>query len=436
MAQQSNNTDILYNIDDVPSPGKSLAFALQHILAMFAGNVTVPLLVIGIAGLNAGEGTYLIQCALLMAGVVTLLQVVGIGPVGSRLPIVMGTSNAFLSTVTSIVGQYGIGACLGASFIGGLFETFLGSFIGKLKRIFNPLVSGIVVMTIGLTLIPVGIKQAAGSKTAAGMGAPVNLMLSGLVILAIILCHKSRMPFLKSAAILIAIAVGYVASYFAGILDFAPVGEALWFTVPTPLRYRWELRWPAVLSMLFMYVATTVETVGDMNALTVVAQDRQPTEEETRGGILADGLGSSLAAVFNAFPNTSYTQNIGVVNLTGVFSRSVVTVGAVILTVMSLFPKLAAIILCVPEPVLGGATLVTFVMVFISGLSMIREVDFSSRNMLVMTVAVGLGVGLSLVPEAVRAFPESVAMCLTSGVVPASVLAIALDQFLPEREKV
>ena len=308
MSGETKRADILYNIDDRPPVGKSVIFAFQHILAMFAGNVTVPLLVINIVGLNSEEGTFLIQCALLVAGVATLLQVRGIKAVGSRLPIVMGTSNAFLSTVVAITSQYGIGACLGASFIGGLFEAVLGNFIGRLKKIFNPLVSGIVVMTIGITLIPTGMKQAAGSKTAAGLGAPVNLLLSGLVILVIVLCSRSRNKTLKSASILVGIVVGYVVAAVAGLVDFSAIGQAAAFSVPMPFRYRWEFHWSAIVAMLFMYVATTVETVGDMTALTVVAQNRQPTPEESRGGILADGLGSSLAAVFNAFPNTEYRR--------------------------------------------------------------------------------------------------------------------------------
>ena len=431
---QEADRNIIYNIEDKPPLGKSILYALQHILAMFAGNVTVPLLVVGIAGLSGQDGAFLIQCALLMAGVVTLLQVVGIGPVGSRLPVVMGTSNAFIGTVSMIVSQYGIGACLGASFIGGLFETLLGGFLDKLKKIFTPMISGIVVMTIGLTLIPTGIKQAAGSKTAAGMGAPVNLLLSGVVVLTVILCTCAKNKFLKSASVLIGIAVGYVLAACMNLVVFSDVAAAKWLGVPGILKYRFEFKAPAIITMIFMFLATTVETVGDISALTVVAQNRQPTPAESRGAILADGLGSSLAALFNAFPNTSYTQNIGVVNLTGVFSRSVVTLGAWILVMLSLSPKAAAVILCVPEPVLGGATLITFLMVFLSGISLVRKVNMNSRNMLIMAVSVGIGVGLNLVPEVTAMMPQSVSICMTSGVIPASVLAIALDLFMPERD--
>ena len=435
-APESGNPDVIYNVEDKPPVRQSIVYALQHILAMLAGNVTVPLLVISLVGLQSGEGIFLIQCALLVAGLATQMQVVGFKQVGSRLPIVMGTSNAFLSTVVAIVSQYGIPACLGAGLIGGLFETFLGCFLDKLKKIFNPLVSGIVVMTIGLTLIPTGMKQAAGSKTAAGLGAPINLLLSGLVILVIILCNRSRVKMIKSASILIGIVAGYIVAICMGQVDFSAVRDAGWFSIPTPLRYKLEFKWPAIVSMLFMFVATTVETVGDTAALTTIAKGRPPKPEESKGAILADGLGSVLASFFNAFPNTSYTQNIGVVNLTGVFSRSVVTLGAFILVGMSLFPKLSAIILCVPEPALGGATLVTFTMVFLSGLSLIRQEPLNNRNLLIMAVSLGVGVGFSLVPEVTQAcLPQSVAVCLNNGIIPAAILAIVLDNFYPKEKK-
>ena len=435
MAEEKKKADIIYNIHDKPPAGPAVVYALQHILAMFSGNVTVPLLVVGIAGLSSGEGTLLIQCALLMAGVVTLLQVAGAGPVGSRLPVVMGTSNGFLSTVSLITTQYGIGACLGASFIGGLFECVLGSFLNKLKKVFTPLVSGIVVMTIGLTLIPTGIKAAAGGSTQEGLGAPVNLFLSGIVILTIIICSCVNNKMLKSASILAGIVVGYVTAALMGKVDFTSVLEASWIGLPGMLHWKWEFRPAAIVIMLFMYLATTIETVGDISALTIVAEERQPTLAESRGAVLADGLGSALAAVFNAFPNTSYTQNIGVVNLTGVFSNFVVTIGAGILVVLSLFPKVAAVILCVPQPVLGGATLITFVMVFISGIELIRSTDITSRDMLIMAISLGIGVGFNLVPDAMAQLPGTVSICMTSGIIPASILAVFLDRILPGRKE-
>lgn len=427
----NDRTEIIYNIHDNPAAGKRILYAFQHIFAMFAGNITVPMMVVGVAGLTGVESTKLIQSAMLMAGIATLIQVVGVGPVGSRLPVVMGTSNAFLTAVVTTVSTYGIAACLTASFIGGLFEAFLGSFLDKLKSLFTPLVSGIVVMTIGLTLIPAGIKQAAGSKTAVGMGAPINLILSSIVILTVILCHCSKNKMIKSSSIFIGVLVGCVVAALAGVIDPTRVGEAGWIGMPGFMSYKPDFQWPAIITMLFMFIATTVETVGDISALTVMAEDRQPTPEESKGAILADGIGSALAAIFNAFPNTSYTQNIGVVNLTGVFSRSVVSLGAVILVLLSFFPKLAALILCIPEPVLGGAVLITFVMVFLSGITLMTQEPMNSRNLLIAAVSIGIGVGLNLVPDATAGLSAGAAACMTSGVIPASILAIAMNQLIP-----
>ena len=240
---------------------------------------------------------------------------------------------------------------------------------------------------------------------------------------------------LKSASILVGIVVGYIVAVFMRMVDFTSVSEASWLGLPGILHWKWEFQPAAIIIMLFMYLATTIETVGDISALTIVAEDRQPTPEESRGAVLADGLGSSLAAIFNAFPNTSYTQNIGVVNLTGVFSNYVVTLGAGILVLFSIFPKVAAVILCVPQPVLGGATLITFVMVFISGIELIRSAEITSRDMLVMAISIGIGVGFNLVPDVMGQMPKTVSICMTSGVIPSSILAIFLDLVLPGRRK-
>ena len=432
MEQNNQTVEILYNVEDVPEGYKKYAYALQHILAMFAANVTLPILVVGALGLSAQEGTLLIQSAMLMAGIATLIQVHGFKKIGSRLPIVMGTSNAFISTVMAIVTQFGIGAALGASFIGGLFETFLGNYLDKVRNIFTPLVTGVVVMTIGITLIPVGIRQAAGSRTLIGYGAPINWFLSLLVILTIVLCYRSKSKFFKSASILMGIFVGYIVAIMLNQIDFSILDQSAWISLVTPFAFKWEFHLTAIVAMLFMYVATTVETVGDVSALTIVSRNREATPEENKGAVLADGIASSIAAIFNGFPNTSYTQNIGVVNLTGVFSNIVVKIGALILIGMSLFPKLAALILIVPEPVLGGATLVTFSMVFVSGISLVMRAPFTSRNMLIIALSLGLGVGLNLIPESLAFVPLSFRLMLTSGVVPSAVVAILLSYFLPE----
>lgn len=433
MGEKKTDIDIIYGVEDRPGLSKAIPLAFQHILAMFAGNITVPLLVSGLLGLSASETTFLIQCALFMAGIATFMQIAKYKGIGSGLPIVMGTSNAFISTVLAIAKDFGIEGVLGASFIGGLFEILLGKNHSKLKKIFTPLVSGIVVLTIGITLIPVGIKQAAGGGS--NMGDLKSLLIATIVLITIIILNQNKNKFLRSSSILLGIIVGYIVSFFFNMLDATPVLEASWFSLPKPFVYKWTFHPTAIIAMLFMYVATAIETIGDISAITIGAEGREATDKEMSGGVIADGLGSSVAAIFNAFPSTSYTQNIGVISLTGVFSRHVVKIGAIILIILSLFPKFGSLIAIIPEPVLGGAAIAMFSIIAVSGLSLLRKIKLNSRNTLIIAVAVGLGVGLSIVPEATQNLPRELQLFLTSGVGPSAMVSIILDLLLPDEEQ-
>ena len=432
MGDKRTDIDIIYGINDSPELTRAIPLAFQHILAMFAGNITIPLLLASLLNLPPSETAFLIQCSLFVAGIATFIQIVKFKGIGSGLPIVMGTSNAFVSTVLAIGKDFGIEGVLGASFIGGIFEVFLGKNLNRLKKIFTPLVSGIVVLTIGITLIPVGIRQAAGGS--GNMGDLKSILIASIVLLAIIVFNQSSNKFFRSSSILLGIVVGYFVSYFFGILDLSPILDASWFSIPKPFAYKWTFNPTAIIAMLFMYLATAIETIGDISAITIGAEGREATDEEMSGGVIADGLGSAFAALFNAFPNTSYTQNIGVISLTGVFSTSIVKIGAVILLVLSLFPKFASLIAVIPEPVLGGASIAMFSIITVSGLSLLREVKLDSRNSLIIAIAVGLGVGLNLVTEAVQLMPHSLQLFLTSGVGPSAIVAIVMDQLLPNRQ--
>lgn len=432
MENKMTEIDITYGIDDNPGLSKSIPLAFQHILAMFASNITVPLLLSNALNLNSKDTTFLIQCALFMAGISTFIQINKKGKVGSGLPIVMGTSNAFIATVLAIGKQFGIEAVLGASLVGGLFEILIALNLDKLKKIFTPLVSGIVVLSIGMTLIPVGIRQAAGGS--GDIGSFKNLFISSTVLITIIIFNQYGTKFTKSSSVLIGLGVGYIIAIFMNLIDFAPVIEASWISFPRPLVYKLVFEPSAIIAMIFMYIATSIETIGDISALTSGAEGRDARPDELRGGVLADGISSVISAFFNAFPNTSYTQNIGVVNLTGVFSRYVVKIGAFILLILALLPKFSAIISIMPEAVLGGGTIAMFSMVMVSGLTLLKNIRFTSRNLLIIAVSIGVGVGLNLVPEVVSQFSTNIQLFLTSGVVPASIIAITLDLVLPKDE--
>ncbi len=421
----------IYNIEDNPPFKKAFPLAMQHILAMFAGNITLPILLTGLLGLSVADSTFLIQSALLAAALATLIQVGRLWKVGSRLPIVMGTSNAFIPTVLGIASRYGIGAVLGTSFIGGIFEFALGSVLPKLRKLFSDLVTAIVVLTIGLTLIPVGIRQAAGGNV--NFGSAENLILAAIVLISIIVFNQLGKGFIRASSILFGISLGYVVAIAMGMVDFTPVAEAAWFAFPTPFKYTWSFPISGIIAMLLMYVVTAVETLGDASAITMGGAGREATEAETSGAVMADGIGSSVGAMFNAFPNTSYSQNVGVVILTGVMSRHVVKIGAFILLAMSLCPKLAAVLSVMPTPVLGGAGIVMFSMVASSGFVLLQQVTLNRRNLLIIAVSLGLGVGLNWVPSALDILPDGLRLIFAeTGLATATLTALLLDQLLPK----
>ncbi|WP_207640831.1 uracil-xanthine permease family protein [Desulfitibacter alkalitolerans] len=423
----------VYDVDDKPPLKEAVPLGLQHVLAMFAGNVTVPIIIAGVLGLTVGERAFLIQCAMLVAGITTLIQANRIGPVGANLPIVMGTSFGFVPTSIAIGGQFGLSGILGAAFIGGLFQSVLGFFLKTLRKYFVPVVTGTVLLTIGLSLMPTGVNYFAGGVGAEDFGSFSNLFLGFLVLVVVIFCNQFFKGFISMAAILIGIVVGYIVAIPMGKVNFAPVAEAAWFSIPTPLQYGMTFHWAAIAAMLIMFIVTTVETVGDISGITAGGAGREATDKELSGGIIADGLSSSFAAIFNALPNTSYSQNVGIVSFTGVMSRYVVTIGALFLIAAALFPKLGALIAVMPQSVLGGAAIIMFAMIATSGIVLITKTPLNRRNLLIVAVALGLGLGLGSVPNALQYFPESIKLIFAgSGIVIAALVSLFLNIILPE----
>ena len=427
------NSASKYDIDGKPPLKEAIPLGLQHVLAMFAGNVTVPLIIAGALGLTIGEKTFLIQCAMLVAGITTLIQANRIGPVGANLPIVMGTSFGFVPTSIAIGKEFGLSGILGAAFVGGFFEAILGYFLKPLRKYFPPIVTGTVLLTIGLSLLPTGIKYFAGGVGAPDFGSLQNLALGSLVLVTIIFFNQYFKGILRMAAILIGIIVGYIAAIFMGKVDFTSVMDAAWFSIPTPMAYGMTFHGPAIIAMLILYVVTTVETVGDISGITVGGAGREATDQELSGGVIADGLASSFAALFNAFPNTSFSQNVGIVSLTGIMSRYVVSVGAVFLILAGLVPKLGAVLAVMPQSVLGGAAVVMFAMIATSGIVLVTKDELNQRNLLIVAVALGLGLGLGSVPEALQHLPKSVNLIFSgSGMVVSCMIALVLNIILPK----
>lgn len=422
--------------DYTPPLAQAVPLGIQHVLAMFASNVTPALIVAGVAGLAGADRIYMIQMAMTFAGVATLLQTIGVGPVGARLPIVQGTSFAFVPIMIPIAKTAGVGAVLGATVIGGLFHFLLGTVIGRIRHLLPPLVTGIVVLTIGLALIPVGIRYAAGGVPLQGtpeFGAFNHWFLALLVIVVTVGIKFFARGFLTAAGVLIGIVVGYVVAIPMGMVDFGRVAGAAWFEAPQPLRLGFEINAAAVVGMCLMAVVSAIETVGDISGITKGGAGREATDKEISGGTMADGLGTAIAGFFGALPNTSFSQNVGLIAMTGVMSRRVVTYGAIFLIAAGLIPKVGALIAAMPIAVLGGGVIVMFGMVASAGLRMLGEVTMNRRNMVIIALALGLGLGLGLqaVPESMQHLPRTLSLLLVSGILPAAFIAVALNALLP-----
>lgn len=424
----------------MPSLVKAVPLGLQHVLAMFAGNITVPIIIAGVVGMGPEEKIFLVQVALFIAGVATLIQTVGFGSVGARLPVVQGTSFGFLPIIVPLAKTVGLKAVLGGALIGGLIQMLLGRYMHKLRGMFSPLVSGIIVLIIGTLLMGTAIKYAGGgvwlhdNKPDIFATAP-HLIVAGVSFLVAIVANQWCKGFLSAAAVLMGLVAGYVLSIPLGLVDFSGIGNAAWFAVPSPFKFGMEFSVVAIVAMALMAVVTTIETVGDVSAITMGGANRKPTDKELCGSILGDGAGTSIAAIFGALPNTSYSQNAGLIAFTGVMSRHVVTIGAVFLILFGLCPKLGAVVSSMPNAVLGGASIIMFGIVAAAGIKLISQVHLGRRNMLIIGVCLTAGVGFPLVPNFTAHFHPDVAIILRSGLVPAAALALLLDWLLPTEKE-
>ena len=425
--------------NSMPPMGQAVPLGLQHVLAMFASNVTPSIIVAGAAGLAFGsaEQIYLIQMAMLFAGVATIFQTMGFGPVGARMPIMQGTSFAFVGVLAGISATQGLGVALTACIIGGLIHFVLGSVIGRIRFLFPPLVTGLVILAIGLYLIPVGIKYAAGGAAdfqmaAESFGSLKHWTVALTVIIVALLFKFKTSGALSNAAILIGLLAGYAAAAMLGMVSMAGFQKASWVTSIQVLPYGFEFSLGAVIAVTLVSIVSAVETVGDASATAKAGAGRDATDAEIAGATYADGLGTAVAGVFGGLPNTSFSQNVGIVGMTGVMSRHVVTIAGVIMVICGLLPKIGALIASMPLPVLGGGVIVMFGMVAAAGMNVLSEVKMTRRNMVIIAISLTAGLGLNLVPTAVQYLPGIWKTLATSAVAPTAFLAIVLNQILPE----
>ena len=434
-----------------PGLHKAIPLGIQHVLAMFVSNVTPAIIIAGAAGFGFGSDagaqgfpdmTYLIQMSMLFAGIATLFQTIGFGPVGARLPIVQGTSFAFIPIMIPLVAGKGVEALpalFGGVIVGGLFHAFIATFIGKIRFALPPLVTGLVVTMIGLALVKVGIQYAAGGIPAIDKpeyGSLLNWSAALVVVFVTLGLKFYAKGMLAVSAVVIGIVVGYIYALLMGMVTFEGIstswGRAAVFQLPMPFKYGFEFSFAAIIGFCLMAFVSAVETVGDVSGITKGGAGREATEEEIEGATYADGVGSAVAGIFGGFPNTSFSQNVGLIAMTGVMSRHVVTIGALFLILCGLVPKVGAVIRTIPIEVLGGGVIVMFGMVVAAGVSMLSDVNWNRRNMVIFAIALSVGLGLQLDPKAVQYLPDTLRILMTSGLLPAALIAIVLNLVLPE----
>ena len=449
MSQQSSigSAEDLRNPDYMPPMIQAVPLGIQHILAMFISNVTPAIIVCGAAGFGFNSNSpdfpnmiYMIQMSMFFAGIATLIQTIGFGPVGARLPIVQGTSFAFVPIMVPLVAGKGVDAIailMGGVIIGGLFHTILGFFIGRIRFALPPLVTGLIVMMIGLALIKVGIQYAAGGVPAKMNGLPeygslLNWSVAGVVIIVTLLLKFFTRGMLSVAAVLIGIIAGYIVAYFNGMVDFGNISKAASLALPNPFHFGVEFTAAAIIGFCAMSFVSAVETVGDVSGITKGGANREATDKEIEGATYADGLGSAVAGVFGGLPNTSFSQNVGLIAMTGVMSRHVVTIGALLLVVAGLIPKVGAFISTIPIEVLGGGVIVMFGMVSAAGVSLLATVNWNKRNLIIFAISLSVGLGLQLEPEALQHLSGTAKVLMSSGLLPAAAIAIVLNLILPE----
>ncbi len=429
--QVAQSSEILYKINDKPPIHISLVLALQHILAAFGGIIAVPLVVAGVLGVNTADTAYLVSAAIFMAGVTTYIQSRGIWKIGAKVPCVMGTDFTFVGPSIAVGSMLGLPGIFGATIIGSFVEIILSRFIKPLRKFFPPIVTGTVVALIGLTLLPVSIDWAAGGYGAADYGSVTNISIAMAVLVVTVLLNRYGKGFVSSASVIIGLVFGYVLCGALGLLNMQPVADASLFAIPTPLKFGITFSMAAVIPFITAYLVTTIETVGCLMAVGEAA-GHTLSDEELSAGILADGVGSFIAGFFNAGPNTSFSQNVGLIPMTKVASRHVVQIAGILLVLLGIFPKVGALVAIIPNPVLGGGGIIMFGMVASAGIKTLKDVPLNNRNMIIIAVSIGIGLGVTVRPDFISQLPDFVKSLFSSGISAGTITALTLNIILKE----
>ncbi|MBE9160266.1 purine permease [Nodosilinea sp. LEGE 06152] len=447
----SFQSELIYGLNDKPPVGESIFVAIQHVLASFVGIITPGLLICGALGVSPADTGIIVSMSLFASGICTFIQCRRFGPVGSGLLSLQGTSFAFLGPVIGVgtaaiasgsTPEQALALIFGVCFFGSAIEIILSRFLHLLQQIITPVVTGTVVMIIGLSLIKTGFFSLAGGAPAIAsetFGSTQNLALGGLVLAIVVSLTLSQNRFLRMGAIAIGLVVGYVIAIVLGLVDFSSLSTLPLIRLPLPLRYGLDFNFAAFAPFVILYVITAIETIGDLTATSAVSGEPVSGPlyfRRIKGGVLGDGVNSAIAAVFNTFPNTTFSQNNGVIQMTGVGSRYVGFYVAGIFAILGLIPIVGGVFQVIPQSVLGGATLVMFGSIATAGLNIVASTGLDRRSAVIVAVSLALGLGVVYSPDIFADKPALIKNVFSSGISTGGLTAILLNILLPGRPRV
>ena len=436
MSNLTQNNAELLKFDGKPSWGAAFPQAMQHVLAMLIGNITPPMLIAGTCGLSAEEKIMLTQAAMIIGGITTLLQLFPVFGFGMKLPNVMGVAFAYMPILTIIGQQYGIAAIFGSQLVAGFVSIFVGMFIGKIRRFFPPIVSGTVVMSIGLSLYKTAISYIGGGSAAQAngtFGSGKFWFLAILTLIVTLACNFFGKGLVKASGMLIGIVVGYAASLLVGgVVSFADFEAASWFALPRPFYFGMEFHLDAIVMMILMYMVQAVQTIGDVSSTAIGGFGRQCTDQELGGAIKGQGICGMIGAVIGGLPTDPYSQNVGLICTTKVVARRVFTMVGVIMLLAGIFPKFSGLMATIPQPVLGGATVTVFAAITMSGIQLLNEQPLNYRNRMIVGIALAIGLGIDAAPDILQFVPQLLRNIFGSSLVVSFLIVFVLNLIIPK----
>lgn len=439
MSKESQTSAALLQYDGKPSWGVAFPQAMQHVLAMLIGNITPPMLIAGTCGLSAEDQIMLTQAAMIIGGLTTLLQLFPVFGFGMKMPNVMGVAFAYMPILTIIGSQYGISAIFGSQLVAAFVSIFIGMFIGRIRRFFPPIVSGTVVMSIGLSLYGTAINYIGGgsaAQAAGTFGAPKFWFLAILTLLVTLGCNFFGKGLLKTSGMLVGIIVGYAAALLmGGVVDFTNLQTASWFSVPIPFHFGLSFHPDAIIMMILMYMVQAVQTIGDVSSTAMGGFGREATDQELGGAIKGQGICGMIGACIGGLPTDPYSQNVGLICTTKVVARRVFTMVGVIMLLAGVFPKFSGLMATIPQPVLGGATVTVFAAITMSGIQLLNEQPLNYRNRMIVGIALALGLGIDAAPEILQFVPPLLQNIFGSSLVVSFLVVFVLNIIVPKDDE-